>query len=117
MALLTDQTRYRLLKLLERNPHVSQRELARELGISLGKINYSLNALIKKGWVKGENFKHSQSKLQYAYLLTPKGLEEKARVTLKFLKYKQAEYEALVAELTELRKEAAKLESTGIGRE
>ena len=107
--MLTDETRYKLLKLLEENPHINQRELASELGISLGKTNYCLKALIDKGWVKVGNFRHNPRKLQYAYLLTPKGLEEKTRVTLRFLKRKQQEYERLLGELEDLREEAAAL--------
>ncbi len=106
MSVLNDETRYKLLKLLEQNPNLNQRELAEELGISLGKTNYCLKALIEKGWVKVGNFRRSKNKMQYAYLLTPKGLEEKARVTLQFLKRKQKEYESLVQELEELRREA-----------
>ena len=105
--MLTDETRYKLLKLLGENPHINQRELANELGISLGKTNYCLKALIEKGWVKVGNFRQNPRKLQYAYLLTPGGLEEKARVTLRFLKRKQQEYETLLGELEELREEAA----------
>ncbi|TDY02666.1 MarR family EPS-associated transcriptional regulator [Thiohalophilus thiocyanatoxydans] len=107
--MLTDETRYKLLKRLEENPHINQRELANELGISLGKTNYCLKALIDKGWVKVGNFRQNPHKLQYAYLLTPKGLEEKARVTLRFLKRKQQEHEQLLEELKELREEVAAL--------
>lgn len=107
--MLTDETRYKLLKLLEQNPHINQRELANELEISLGKTNYCLKALIEKGWVKAGNFRQNPRKMQYAYLLTPKGLEEKARVTLRFLKRKQEEYEQLLEELEDLREEAAAL--------
>lgn len=109
MSTLTDETRYKLLKLLEQNPSMNQRELANELGISLGKTNYCLKALIDKGWVKAGNFRQNPHKMQYAYLLTPKGLEEKARVTLRFFKRKQQEYEQLIEELEELREEAAAL--------
>lgn len=109
MSVLTDENRYRLLKLLEQNPSLNQRELAKAMGISLGKTNYCLNALIERGLVKVGNFRRSKSKLNYAYCLTPKGLEEKARITLRFLKYKQEEYTALVKELNELRQEAAQI--------
>ena len=84
---------------------MNQRELAEELGISLGKTNYCLKALIEKGWVKVENFRKSKNKMRYAYYLTPRGLEEKAQVTLRFLHRKQKEYESLVQELEELRRE------------
>jgi EPS-associated MarR family transcriptional regulator len=113
---LTDELRYQLLKHLEQNPEMSQRQLASELGISLGKANYCLKALIDKGWVKAENFRQSSNKLRYGYLLTPGGLEEKARVTLRFLKRKQKEHQQLVKELEELRREASKLQPKGKGR-
>jgi EPS-associated MarR family transcriptional regulator len=109
---LTDELRYQLLKHLEQNPEMSQRQLASELGISLGKANYCLKALVEKGWVKAGNFRRNPNKLQYGYLLTPKGVDEKARVTLRFLKSKQQEYETLQKEINELRKEAANLRTT-----
>src|SRR5690606_16869874 len=112
-AMLTDEYRYKVLKLLAENPHLSQRELARELGISLGKVNYCVQALIEKGMVKASNFKNSQNKPAYAYLLTPKGLEDKAKVTARFLNRKLAEYEALQAEIELLRKEILVNESKG----
>ena len=107
----TDELRYQLLKHLEQNPEMSQRQLASELGISLGKANYCLKSLIDKGWVKAANFRKNPNKLQYGYLLTPKGIDEKARVTLRFLKTKQQEYEKLQKELNALRKEAAVLKT------
>lgn len=103
--MISDEYRYKLLKLLAARPNVSQRELARELGISLGKVNYCLTALINKGWVKAQNFKNSDSKRAYAYLLTPGGIEEKAQVTFSFLRRKMDEYEALRAEIEDLRHE------------
>lgn len=107
-ALMLDEaTRYGLLKMLEDNPGLSQRELARRLGVSLGKTNYCLNALIEKGLVKINNFRNSDNKLAYAYLLTPRGIEEKARITVEFLRYKVQEYERLRQEIDELRREAA----------
>lgn len=115
MPVLTEEDRYQLLKLLEQNPSLNQRELAKAMGISLGKTNYCLNALIEKGLIKAADFKRSKSKMYYAYLLTPKGIEEKARVTMQFLKRKQAEYESLVKELEELQKEAALIERAGKG--
>ncbi|MFC1747396.1 MarR family EPS-associated transcriptional regulator [Pseudomonadota bacterium] len=106
---MKDETRYQLLKQLEQNPNLTQRELAEAMGISLGKTNYCLNALIKRGWVKAKNFHHSKNKLGYVYLLTPNGVEEKSRVTLQFFKTKQQEYDNLVKELEELRREASLL--------
>ncbi len=104
--MLSEEVRYRILKLLEPNPQLSQREVAKELGISLGKVNYCLKALVDKGWIKAANFKNSHNKTAYMYLLTPRGLEEKARVTARFLQRKVEEYEALKAEIERLRGEA-----------
>ena len=105
VAMLTDEYRYKILKLLSENPHISQRELSRELGISLGKVNYCIHALIEKGIVKASNFKNSQNKQAYAYLLTPNGIEDKAKVTARFLNRKLAEYETLQTEIAVLRRE------------
>jgi EPS-associated MarR family transcriptional regulator len=113
--ILNDETRYQLLKLLEQNPNLTQRELASELGISLGKTNYCLNALIEKGWIKARNFRRNKKKLGYVYLLTTKGLDEKARMTLRFLRLKQQEYGELVKEIEELREEAALITSAEEG--
>jgi EPS-associated MarR family transcriptional regulator len=107
--MLSDEYRYKILKRLEANPEISQRELAGELGISLGRVNYCLQALIETGWVKANNFRNSKNKKGYAYLLTPRGLEEKAKITLLFLKIKMAEHEALKKEIKDLREEAAKM--------
>ncbi len=105
-AVLDDATRYQLLRLLNERPHISQRELASQLGISLGKTNYCLKALIAKGWVKAGNFRRNPDKrATYAYLLTPSGIEEKARVTVSFLQRKMAEFDALRAEIEHLRVE------------
>ena len=104
--MLTDEMRYKLMRLLEANPGMSQRELARELGISLGKANYCLQALVRKGWVKATNFKNSHNKAAYMYLLTPRGLESKAALTMKYLQIKMREYEALRVEIEEVRREA-----------
>jgi EPS-associated MarR family transcriptional regulator len=103
--LLDDQTRYRLLKLLELNPEVSQRRLAEELGVSVGKVNFCLRALLDKGLLKVRNFRDSQNKLAYAYYLTPKGAKEKVRATSGFLQRKVAEYQELEREIEELRRE------------
>jgi len=100
------ETHLQLLRLLEANPALSQRELAHELGISVGKINYCVNALLAKGCIKARNFKNSHHKLAYAYLLTPSGIEQKAALTVSFLRRKVAEYEQLQREITELRAEA-----------
>jgi len=105
--MLTDEYRYRILKLLEADPHASQRRIADELGISLGRVNYCLQALIEKGLVKVNNFRNNANKRGYLYLLTPRGIEDKAVVTARFLKRKLDEYEALKRELDELQREAA----------
>jgi len=104
--MVSDEVRYKLLMLLESNPTVSQRDAARELGVSLGKLNYCLKALVSKGWVKATNFKNSRNKIAYMYLLTPRGIREKARVTMRFLQMKMAAYESLRAEIERLRGEA-----------
>lgn len=107
--MLDETTRYNLLKLLETQPKLSQRQLAQELGISLGKVNYCLNALIQKGLLKADNFRTSQNKLAYIYLLTPVGIEEKARITVQYLKWKMQEYEILRKEIQVLRQEVERV--------
>ena len=107
--MLSDEYRYKILKHLEADPEISQRELAKALGISLGRANYCLKALIEKGLVKAKNFKNSSNRSAYAYYLTPTGFEEKARVTVQFLKRKVAEYEALKGEIESLKREASEL--------
>jgi EPS-associated MarR family transcriptional regulator len=109
--LVSDEVRYRILKLLEENPTLSQREVARELGMSLGRANYCLQSLIRKGWIKAANFKNSRNKAAYMYLLTPRGLERKAQVTVRFLKRKTREYEELRVEIERLRADAARLQA------
>lgn len=104
--MLTDEYRYKILKRLESNPEISQRELAKELGISLGRANYCIKALIERGLVKANNFRSIQNRSGYIYYLTPTGFEEKARITLQFLKFKLAEYEALKSEIENLQREA-----------
>jgi EPS-associated MarR family transcriptional regulator len=104
---LSDDIHYRLLTLLEQRPEASQRQLAAVLGISLGKINYCVRALLDHGWIKATNFKNSNNKLAYAYLLTPQGIEAKARITARFLQRKMAEYEALEREIAQLKAEVA----------
>ena len=106
-----EDAHFRLLRLLEARPELSQRDLARELGTSLGKTNYCLNALIEKGWVKVRNFRNSRNKLGYAYLLTPRGVESKASIAVQFLKRKMTEYETLKAEIEQLQREIGKRKS------
>jgi len=108
VAPLSDEMRYRLLKLLEDDPNISQRSLASALGISLGKTNYCMKALVDRGWVKAKNFVHSDNKRAYAYYLTPKGFDEKARVTVRFLRQKMDDYEALKEEIAQLEAEVSR---------
>ena len=99
------ETTYKILKILETNPNATQREIAAELGVSLGKANYCLKAVIEKGWVKMQNFKNSQNKLAYAYALTPTGLKEKTLITQRFLQRKTEEYDELKKEIKFLKNE------------
>jgi EPS-associated MarR family transcriptional regulator len=100
-----EERHYKLLQVLQESPDISQRELARRTGISVGKTNYCLKALIEKGLVKAASFNRSPNKVAYAYLLTPRGVEEKYRATKDFLNRKQAEYVALEREIEQLRVE------------
>ena len=116
--MLSDPKRLELLKLLYATPQMSQRNLAQAMGVSLGKANYCLKALMEKGLVKLENFRQNPDKRQYAYLLTTAGLEEKTRITLAFLRRKVAEYEALEKEIEQLRGELKNRRSrTGVPAE
>jgi len=101
------ELQFRVLRLLESNPHLSQRELSKSLGVSLGSVNYCLNALVSKGLVKIQNFKNNQNKWVYAYLLTPQGLAEKTALTGAFLKSRVQEYQVLKAEIESLSCEVA----------
>ena len=103
MPVLTDPQRLEILKLLQGKPLMSQRDLAQAMGVSLGKANYCVKALMDKGLVKLERFRANPDKRQYAYLLTAAGLKEKTRITLEFLRYKVAEYETLKREIEQLR--------------
>ncbi len=96
---------FEVLRRLEQSPDLSQRILAKELGISLGSINFCFQALVEKGWIKMHNFSQSKHKLRYAYLLTPAGIAEKSKLTAEFLRRKTAEYEALQAEIDTLKSE------------
>jgi EPS-associated MarR family transcriptional regulator len=93
---------YRVLQLIEERPDISQRELSSQLGVSVGKTNYVLSALIERGLVKAENFKRSNNKAGYLYLLTPKGISDKGVITARFLKRKVEEYERLKAEIADI---------------
>lgn len=107
-----EDTRFRVLRLLEDNPSVTQRVIANELGISLGGVNYCLKALISTGLVKIRNFHNNKNKLAYAYFLTPKGMTEKSSLTSHFLKRKMQEYEILKLEIDTLKKEATNKKHT-----
>ena len=100
-----------IIRELNRSPEMTQRELSSRLGISLGKVNFLINALIRKGFVKVENFKKSSNKIAYLYNLTPRGIEEKSRITFLFLKRKMREYEQLELEIRQLREEVRKIDS------
>jgi len=95
----------RVLREIGSNPEMTQRELSSRLGLSLGKINFLIKALIDKGLIKAENFKNSKQKSAYLYFLTPRGLEEKTRATYHFLRRKMEEYEKLEAEIRQLKNE------------
>ncbi len=98
---------YRLLKILESDPNLTQRQMAGEMGLSLGKFNYCLKELIKKGFVKVERFTSSENKAAYMYILTPNGIEEKSRITVSFLKRKMKEFEEIKQQIEELKQEVS----------
>lgn len=105
------EIQFEVLRRLHQTPEVSQRTLARELGISLGSINFCFQVLVEKGWIKMQNFSKSKNKLRYAYLLTPAGVAEKSKLTAEFLKRKIVEYEALQREIDALRVEIDSVKS------
>jgi EPS-associated MarR family transcriptional regulator len=105
---MSSELQFRVLRLLESNPHLTQRELSKALGVSLGGVNYCLNALVAKGSVKIQNFKNNKNKWVYAYLLTPEGIAEKTALTGSFLRRKMQEYEGLKAEIESLKFEVKK---------
>ena len=102
---MNPEINYKLLKLLDSNPNLTQRQMAEEMGLSLGKFNYCLKELVKKGIVKIERFKSSDNKAGYMYLLTPRGIDEKARVTTSFLQRKLQEFEDIKSQIIELNEE------------
>ncbi len=111
---MQDETAYKLLKLIEAEPHLSQREIAQKMGVSLGKTNYCLKALIDKGFIKLQNFYKNKKKRAYIYFLTPQGIEEKAEVTYRFLQRKIKEYENIKVEIESLKNEAASAKEIGM---
>ena len=100
------QSQYQILKSLEKDPNYTQRQLSSDLDISLWGVNYCLKGLVEKGFVKIDNFRKSENKVQYSYLLTPKGVEEKVKLTIEFIKIKTQEYERLKNEIKNLKTEA-----------
>jgi EPS-associated MarR family transcriptional regulator len=115
-AKIQEDTYFRIMRVLQDNPDLTQRELAEMLGMSVGGLNYCLNALIDKGFVKMGNFQKSKNKFKYVYLLTPKGIAEKAALTSQFLKRKMGEYEALRVEIEVLKAEVGEDEANGLGK-
>ncbi len=107
----SDEAQYKLMRLIEANPGFSQRKLARELNISVGKVHYCLRALIERGFVKMRNFRNSDNRLAYAYVLTPIGIKKKATMTVRFLHRKMAEYEMLKLEIERLKADAESFKS------
>jgi MarR family transcriptional regulator, temperature-dependent positive regulator of motility len=102
--MLEDETHYKVMRLLETKLEITQRDVARELGVSLGKVNYCVRALIKKGWVKATRFKNTHKKAAYQYTLTRVGRQEKARMTVRFVAGKMREYEGLLIEIDEMQR-------------
>jgi EPS-associated MarR family transcriptional regulator len=113
-AKLQEDTRFRVLRLLQENPDLTQRELAERLGVSVSSLNYCLQAMMKKGFVKMGNFAYSKNKFGYVYVLTPSGVAEKAAITHRFLLRKIEEYKALKAEIQVLKEESEKVQSDWI---
>lgn len=103
---MKDEIAYKLLKLIEAEPDLSQREIAQKMGVSLGKTNYCLKALLDKGFIKVQNFYKNKKKRAYVYFLTPHGIEEKAQVTYRFLHRKINEYETIRNEIETLQNNA-----------
>lgn len=110
---MKDEIAYKLLKLIEAEPHLTQRDIAQRMGVSLGKTNYCLKALIDKGFIKLQNFYNNKKKSSYIYFLTPNGIEEKADVTYRFLQRKLKEYEDIKVEIKSLKSETTLERKTG----
>ena len=106
-----DEIQLRVLRLLEADPQMTQRELAEALGVSLGKTNFCIKALFEKGLIKLQNFQSNRHKLAYSYLLTPTGIAEKSAITARFLTRKMAEYEQLRVEIASLQHEIAEIDT------
>ena len=112
-AKIQEETHFRIMRLLQDNPDLTQRELADRLGMSVGGLNYCLNALIDKGFVKMANFQQSKNKFKYIYLLTPQGIAEKVALTSRFLQRKLDEYYALKLEIEALKSEVSEYQESG----
>lgn len=110
---IKEDTHFRIMRILQDNPDLTQRDLAEMLGMSVGGLNYCLNALIDKGFVKMGNFQKSKNKFKYVYLLTPQGIAEKMALTSRFLKRKMEEYDALKAEIEALKAEVGEHQGNG----
>lgn len=98
-------THFKVMNLINKQPDITQRELAKRTGVSLGSMHYCIKALVKKGWVKAGNFKRNPDKLNYLYLLTPEGVTQKSKLAIDFLQRKKKEYNALKSEIEKLTKE------------
>ena len=107
---LKKQNKFQILKSLELDSRPTQRQLSNDLGVSLGRVNYCLKSLIKKGFIKVNNFRNSNNKTQYSYLPTPKGIEEKSKLTLDFIRIKTQEYDTLKQEIESLKQEAKNMD-------
>ncbi len=110
---MQDEVTYKLLKLIEADSHLSQREISKKMGVSLGKTNYCLKALVDKGFIKFQNFYKNKKKSAYIYFLTPQGIEEKAAVTYRFLQRKIKEYENIKVEIESLKNETTLAKEMG----
>lgn len=116
-AILQEDTYFRVMRILQENPDLTQRELSKKLGISVGGLNYCLKALMEKGLVKMRNFANSKNKFGYVYVITPNGVAEKAAITHRFLQRKIDEYEALKAEIEALKAEAGEDQADGLQKQ
>lgn len=111
---IQEDTSFRIMRILQESPDLSQRDLAEQLGMSLGGLNYCLKALMEKGFVKLENFQNSKHKFKYVYILTPTGIAQKVAMTSRFLKRKMEEYDALKVEIEALKAEVSECEADGL---
>jgi EPS-associated MarR family transcriptional regulator len=109
---IQEDTYFSMMRILQENPDLTQRQLAEKLGVSVGGLNYGLKALIDKGWVKMQNFQASKNKFKHIYLLTPQGVVEKLFLTNRFLELKRQEYEALIVEIDSLKQEVKEKETS-----